>query len=280
LENQVKGAENEDEDDAKDDSGEVTVTNLVSPCTNTLTITLTLTLTLTLDDDSSDDEPLSLRRNKERNDVQKIKPVTNMLVAGTNEKKVALRSSTIETKLQRIEDKRKAKLQRIEDKRKGSNDPKTDEEEQGEAELVKKVCVENQVKDAEDDASSEDDDAPEDEDDTGDDVEDEKFVWKIEWLDAIIYILERNSKPICMILERNSKPICMKLGDLLSLLYKPTNNLVSIMVHSIMDHVCSHGQGQQCFVALDKEDIEQNCIKMFFDCDKAQMAVYIGAIYN
>ena len=121
---------------------------------------------------------------------------------------------------------RSVKVKKIKDKDKGKGVPKTDEEEQGEAEL-------------------------------------ENVIWKIEWLDAIIYIL-----------ERNSKSICMTLGDLLSLLYKPTINLVSIMVH-----VCSHGQGQQCFVALDKQDIEQNCMKKFFG-DKAQMAVYIGAIYN
>ena len=143
------------------------------------------------------------------------------------------------------------KLKKIKDKDKGKGVPKTDEEEQGEAELEEKVGVENQVKGAEDDMEEQGE------------AELENVIWKIEWLDAIIYIL-----------ERNSKSICMTLGDLLSLLYKPTINLVSIMVH-----VCSHGQGQQCFVALDKQDIERNCIKKFFG-DEAQMAVYIGDIYN
>lgn len=147
---------------------------------------------------------------KEQKGVQKIKPVTKMKQVA--EKKVGTERSV--------------KVKKIKDKDKGKGVPKTDEEEQGEAEL-------------------------------------ENVIWKIEWLDAIIYIL-----------ERNSKSICMTLGDLLSLLYKPTINLVSIMVH-----VCSHGQGQQCFVALDKQDIERNCIKKFFG-DEAQMAVYIGDIYN
>ncbi len=151
------------------------------------------------------------------------------------------RSVTILTKLKKIKDKDKGKVSYV---------PKTDEE-GGEAKLEEKVGVENQVKGAEDDMEEQGE------------AELENVIWKIEWLDAIIYIL-----------ERNSKSICMTLGDLLSLLYKPTINLVSIMVH-----VCSHGQGQQCFVALDKQDIERNCIKKFFG-DEAQMAVYIGDIYN
>ncbi len=157
------------------------------------------------------------------------------------------RSVTILTKLQKIKDK---------DKGKGSYVPKTDEEERGEAELEEKVGVENQAKGADDDMEEQGE------------AELENVIWKIEWLDAVIYIL-----------ERNSKPICMTLGDLLSLLYKPTNNLVSIMVHVCTTIWLSHGQGQQCFVALDKQDIEQNCMKKFFG-DKAQMALYIGAIYN
>jgi hypothetical protein len=192
-------------------------------------------------------------KNEERKGVQKMKPVTNMkLVVGAKvlqknnkvlEKKVGgeERSVTILTKLKKIKDKDKGKVSYV---------PKTDEE-GGEAKLEEKVGVENQVKGAEDDMEEQGE------------AELENVIWKIEWLDAIIYIL-----------ERNSKSICMTLGDLLSLLYKPTINLVSIMVH-----VCSHGQGQQCFVALDKQDIERNCIKKFFG-DEAQMAVYIGDIYN
>ena len=91
-----------------------------------------------------------------------------------------------------------------------------------------------------------------------------RIVWKIEYLDAILYILIR-----C------KKLIYMTLSDLLSILFKPTIKLITVVID-----FCSRDfvpQQQNWFVALEKEEIEKNSIQKFFECEDAKMAVYISS---
>ena len=67
----------------------------------------------------------------------------------------------------------------------------------------------------------------------------------------------------------------MTLGDLLSILYKPTIQLMAVMLD-----FCTRDfvpQEQNWFVALEKKEIENNSIQKFFECENAKMAVYISS---
>jgi len=120
--------------------------------------------------------------------------------------------------------------------------------------------------DEEDDEDIKDQEDEEDEMDDSDEDSTKRIDWMVEWLDSIIFNW-----------NRMGKSISMALGDLLSLLYKPTRNIISIIVD-----ICSHDfvSTQHCsfFVAHDKEDIQNNSIQTFFERKDGKMLVYIGVI--
>ena len=108
---------------------------------------------------------------------------------------------------------------------------------------------------------NEDDNKDDDEADTVWDKENEGktdgLVWKLEWLDSILKI-------------ENIEPIT--LGDLLSLLYKPTRDAISCMVD-----ICRRDWvlPQNSFFVADGEDITSESIKLF-EGNAVSNAVYIG----
>ena len=108
---------------------------------------------------------------------------------------------------------------------------------------------------------NEDDNKDDDEADTVWDKENEGktdgLVWKLEWLDFILKI-------------ENIEPIT--LGDLLSLLYKPTRDAISCMVD-----ICRRDWvlPQNSFFVADGEDITSESIKLF-EGNAVSNAVYIG----
>ena len=118
--------------------------------------------------------------------------------------------------------------------------------------------------DEEDDEDVKDHEDEEDEMDDSDEDSTKRIDWMVEWLDSIIFNW-----------NRMGKSIGMTLGDLLSLLYKPTRNIISIIVD-----ICVHDfvSTQHCsfFVAHDKEDIQNNSIQTFFERKDGKMLVYIG----
>lgn len=117
--------------------------------------------------------------------------------------------------------------------------------------------------DEEDDEDIKDQEEEEDEMDDSDEDSTKRIDWMVEWLDSIIFNW-----------NRMDKPISMTLGDLLSLLYKPTRNIISIIVD-----ICSHDfVSTHCsfFVAHDNDDIQNNSIQTFFE--RKDGKIYIGVI--
>ena len=147
--------------------------------------------------------------------------------------------------------------------KKNGNDKEEDKEEDKED----KDKEEEEDKEDKEDDEKDDEDDEDQEDEMEDSDEDTKRIdWMVEWLDSIIFNW-----------NRMGKSISMTLGDLLSLLYKPTRNIISIIVD-----ICSHDfvSTQHCsfFVAHDKEDIQNNSIQTFFERKDGKMLVYIGVI--
>ena len=121
--------------------------------------------------------------------------------------------------------------------------------------------VKPEDKDDDNKDDNEDDNKDDDEADTVWDKENEGktdgLFWKLEWLDFILKI-------------ENIEPIT--LGDLLSLLYKPTRDAISCMVD-----ICRRDWvlPQNSFFVADGEDITSESIKLF-EGNAVSNAVYIG----
>ena len=124
----------------------------------------------------------------------------------------------------------------------------------------------NTDEDTEDEGDDNTDDNTDDDEDAGEadtvwDMENEGktdgLVLKLEWLDSILKI-------------ENIEPIT--LGDLLSLLYKPTRDAISCMVD-----ICRRDWvlPQNSFFVADGEDITSESIKLF-EGNAVSNAVYIG----
>jgi len=162
--------------------------------------------------------------------------------------------------------------------------PKEDDEEDPDDDDIQPLSKRRKPNDANKDAEdTEDEDVkPEDEDDNKDDDEDageadtvwgkenedektDRIVWKLEWLDFILKI-------------ENIEPIT--LGDLLSLLYKPTRDAISCMVDICCRDWVLPLNSNSFFVA-DGEDITGASINKFIECkddegNPVSNAVYIG----
>ena len=133
--------------------------------------------------------------------------------------------------------------------------------------------TEDEVKPEDEDDDNEDDNKDDDEDageaDTVRDMENEdektdRIGWKLEWLDFILKI-------------ENIEPIT--LGDLLSLLYKPTRDAISCMVDICCRDWVQPLNSNSFFIA-DGEDITGASINKFIECkdegNPVSNAVYIG----
>jgi len=125
-----------------------------------------------------------------------------------------------------------------------------------------KTVTDEKTKDDEDDEDEDDEDAEEANtvrDEENEDEKSDRIGWKLEWLDFSLEI-------------EYIEPIT--LGDLLSLLYKPTRDAITCMVE-----MCSRDLSlpqNSFFLAHDTADIASKSIKSFFECKDYVNAVYMG----
>jgi len=190
------------------------------------------------------DKQMLVDDNKDENDEKTEEAVVTVATEDEEEETVRERNFDDSDDLQPLNKRRKGipkKDANKEDANMEKTEEKTEDEEQ---------------------PDDEDDDEDAGDDDDGEAVwenEDEKtdrIVWKLEWLDFILKI-------------ENIEPIT--LGDLLSLLYKPTRDAVSCMV----DICCRDGVLPLNSFLADGEDITKESIELF-EGNVVSNAVYIG----
>lgn len=87
--------------------------------------------------------------------------------------------------------------------------------------------------------------------------------WKMEWLVAMIYTFQGLSNSI----------INMTLGDLLSVFYKPTQTMMSIILKLTIREFVKTSSSYDVYVAYEKEHASP--MKSRFEDNRS--AVYIGA---
>jgi len=117
-------------------------------------------------------------------------------------------------------------------------------------------------------STDEPDEGNTDTEETEDEDEDEhknedKMNWKMEWLVAMIYTF-----------QGVNESINMTLGDLLGLLYKPTQTMMSIILKLTIRDFVKTSPSYDFYVAYEKE--RASPMKSRFEDDRS--AVYIGAL--
>ena len=95
------------------------------------------------------------------------------------------------------------------------------------------------------------------------DKDEDNMNWKMEWLVAMIYTF-----------QGVNESINMTLGDLLSLLYKPTQTMMSIILKLTIRDFVKTSPSYDFYVAYEKEHASP--MKSRFEDDRS--AVYIGAL--